>query len=52
MVLLWLLVATSIAQVVAWTMEAIRRRRHGIAVMRTLSVALLAVAVWLHVQGS
>ena len=40
-VLLWLLVATSIAQVVAWTMEAVRRRRHGIVVMRTLSVALL-----------
>jgi hypothetical protein len=49
-VLLWLLVATSIAQVVAWTMEAVRRRRHGIAIMRTLSVALLASAVWLHVK--
>ncbi len=41
-VLLWLLVATSIAQVVAWTMEAVRRRRHGIVVMRAVSVALLA----------
>ena len=50
-VLLWLLVATSIAQVVAWTTEAVRRRRHGIVVMRTVSVTLLAVAVWLHVQG-
>ncbi len=50
-VLLWLLVATSIAQVVAWTTEAVRRRRHGIVVMRAVSVALLAVAVWLHVQG-
>jgi hypothetical protein len=49
-VLLWLLVATSIAQVVAWTMETVRRRRHGIVVMRTVSVALLATAVWLHVQ--
>jgi hypothetical protein len=49
-VLLWLLVATSIAQVVAWTMEAIRRRRHGIVVMRCLTVTLLATAVWLHVQ--
>ena len=47
-VLLWLLVATSIAQVVAWTMEAVRRRRHGIAVMRLLSVAVLGAAVWLH----
>jgi len=50
-VVLWLAVATSIAQVVAWTMEAIRRRRHGIVVMRALSVTLLAAAVWLHVQG-
>jgi hypothetical protein len=50
-VLLWLGVATSIAQVVAWTMEAVRRCRHGIVVIRTLSVALLATAVWLHVQG-
>ena len=50
-VLLWLGVATSIAQVVAWSMEAVRRRRHGIAVMRTVSLALLATAVWLHVQG-
>jgi hypothetical protein len=49
-VVLWLLVATSIAQVVAWTMEAVRRRRHGIALMRTLSVSALAGAVWLHVQ--
>ena len=49
-VLLWLLVATAIAQVVAWTMEAVRRRRHGIVVVRTVSVALLGSAVWLHVQ--
>jgi hypothetical protein len=49
-VLLWLLAATAIAQVVAWTMEAVRRRRHGIGVVRAVSVALLAVAVWLHVQ--
>jgi hypothetical protein len=49
-VLLWLLVATSIAQVVAWTMEAVRRRRHGIIIMRTVSAALLASAAWLHVK--
>jgi hypothetical protein len=49
-VVLWLLVATSIAQVVAWTMEAVRRRRHGIVVIRTLSVALLAAAALLHVR--
>ena len=43
----WKLVA---AQVVAWTMEAVRRRRYGILVVRMVSVSLLAVAVWLHVQ--
>jgi hypothetical protein len=49
-VLLWLVVATCLAQVVAWSSEAVRRRRHGIAVMRTLSIVLLGTAVWLHVQ--
>jgi hypothetical protein len=49
-VLLWLLVATSVAQVVAWTMEAVRRRRHGIVVMRAVSAALLASAALLHVK--
>ncbi|HET8961749.1 hypothetical protein [Nocardioides sp.] len=49
-VLVWLLVATSLAQVLAWTSEAVRRRRHGIVVMRTVSVAVLVVAGWLHVQ--
>jgi hypothetical protein len=49
-VLLWLLVATALAQVVAWTMEAVRRRRHGIVVMRSLSALLLGTAVWLHVE--
>jgi hypothetical protein len=49
-VLVWLVVATCLAQVVAWSSEAVRRRRHGIAVMRTLSIVLLGTAVWLHVQ--
>ena len=49
-VLLWLLVATALAQVVAWTMEAVRRRRHGIVVMRSLTALLLGTAVWLHVE--
>ena len=49
-VLLWLLVATAIAQVVAWTMEAVRRRRHGIFVMRSASGLLLATTVWLHME--
>jgi hypothetical protein len=47
---LWLFAATAIAQVVAWTMEAVRRRRHGIVVMRTSSTLLLGGVVWLHVE--
>lgn len=50
-VLAWLLVATSFAQVVAWTMEALRRQRHGIVVTRAASASLLALGVWLHAQG-
>ncbi len=50
-VLLWLAVGTASAQVLAWTMETIRRGPHGVAVVRGLAVAgVLAVAV-LQVSG-
>ncbi len=48
--LLWLAAATALAQVVAWTMEAVRRRRHGLLVVRGLGVILLGAAGWLHLQ--
>ena len=41
-ILLWVAAATSAAQVVAWTMEAIRRRRHGRWVVRAIVLAFMA----------
>ncbi|WP_162799141.1 hypothetical protein [Nocardioides sp. 616] len=49
---LWLLVATTAAQAVAWTMEAIRRSRHGVAAFRTISGGVGAGAVWLQLSGN
>lgn len=50
-ILLWILLATSIGQVVAWSVEAIRRRDHGIAIVRSMAVVLFAVAVLLQLSG-
>ena len=46
--LLWVAAATAVGQVVAWTVEAIRRTTHGILLIRGLGVALGAGAVWLQ----
>lgn len=43
-VVLWLLVATALAQVVGWSVEGTRRTRHGVLVVRTLTV-LVGVAL-------
>ncbi len=51
-VLLWLAVSTSAAQVVAWTMEAVRRRRHGQLVVRTFVGAFAAGAAALQLTGN
>jgi len=50
-VLLWIALATAIGQVLAWTIEAVRRRPHGIATVRALAGVLLAVAVLLQLSG-
>lgn len=50
-VLLWIALATALGQVVAWSMEAVRRREHGIAVVRALAVLLFAAAVVLQLTG-
>jgi hypothetical protein len=50
-VLLWIVVATAAGQVVAWSVEALRRREHGIAVVRGLAVVLFAGAVALQLSG-
>ena len=47
-IVLWIVAATAVGQVVAWTVEAIRRTPHGIAVIRTLGVVLAAAAVMLQ----
>jgi hypothetical protein len=50
--LLWMAVATALAQVVAWTVETDRRRRHGVVAMRAVVVALCAAALVVQLSGS
>ncbi len=51
LMLLWLLVATALAQVIAWTVEAVRRLPRGIVTMRVVTGAVVAVAVWVQLSG-
>lgn len=51
-VLLWLAVATAMAQAFAWLVEGIRRRAYGTAVVRTLTVAVLGVTLGLQLTHS
>lgn len=46
--LLWLVLATALGQVVAWTLEGVRRLRHGEAALRVLTVAAVAGVVALQ----
>jgi hypothetical protein len=39
-VVLWLLVATALAQVVGWSVEGIRRTHHGVVIVRTATVVV------------
>ncbi len=48
---LWLAIATALAQVVAWSMEAIRRRPHGIGSVRALGVLLALAGLALQLSG-
>lgn len=50
--LLWLVVATAAAQAAAWTVEGVRRRRHGVAIVRTTGLALAAAVAALQLTGS
>ncbi len=50
-VLLWVAAATAIAQVIAWTMEAVRRGPHGIVVVRALAVSAILLGLLLHLSG-
>lgn len=49
--LLWLAVATAAAQVIAWVVEAIRRRQYGIVAIRILIVGLAAAVLWIQLTG-
>jgi len=49
--LLWLVFATTAAQVVAWSMESIRRGPFGIAITRSLLLCLGAAAALVQVTG-
>jgi hypothetical protein len=50
-ILLWLAVSTTAAQVVAWTMEAIRRRPYGRWAVRVIVGAFAAGAAYLQLSG-
>ena len=50
-ILLWVAACTASAQVVAWTMEAIRRRQHGRLVVRAIVTACALAVAALHVTG-
>ncbi|MEZ5093338.1 hypothetical protein [Nocardioides sp.] len=50
--LLWIVAATAIAQVVAWTFETIRRGPHGVAIVRGVMIAAGAAGVWLQLSGN
>ena len=49
--LLWVVAATAAAQVIAWTVEAVRRGPHGVSIVRGLGLGIGAVAVWLQLAG-
>lgn len=49
--LLWILAATAVGQVVAWSVEGVRRLPHGIAAVRLVGFAVLAAAGGLHLTG-
>jgi hypothetical protein len=50
-VLVWLVVATAVAQLVAWLAEWLRRVRYGVWVLRAVVAAVVAGAAWLILAG-
>jgi hypothetical protein len=50
-IVVWIALATAVGQVVAWSIEAIRRRDHGIAMVRCLAGVLFVAAVLLQLSG-
>jgi hypothetical protein len=50
-VLLWLAACTALAQIVAWTMEAIRRQPHGIGMVRAITGVFALAGLALQLSG-
>lgn len=50
-ILLWLALATAAAQVIAWVVEAVRRRPHGIVAMRFVLAGIAAAVLWVQLTG-
>ena len=48
---LWLALATAIGQLLAWTVEMVRRRRHGVVAMRAVVCLLVGGAVAVQLSG-
>jgi hypothetical protein len=48
---LWLALATALGQLVAWTVEAVRRHRHGIVVIRLVITGVVVAAVVVQLTG-
>ena len=51
-VLLWLAFGTALAQVLAWTLEGVRRVPHGIVGVRLLTVVVFGVALGLQLSNN
>ncbi|WP_299053563.1 hypothetical protein [uncultured Nocardioides sp.] len=51
-VVAWLLAATAVVQVLAWLLEALRRRPYGVWVVRALGLVLVATVAALQVTGT
>lgn len=51
-VVLWLLAGTAFAQVLAWSLEGVRRVPHGISVVRMLNVIVFGVALGLQISNN
>ncbi len=50
-VVLWLALATALGQLAAWSVEAVRRHRHGIVVIRAVITGLVVGAVIVQLAG-
>lgn len=47
----WIVAATALGQALAWTVEAIRRTRNGVLIVRLMGVGAAAVAVVVQLTG-